>query len=95
MVELDVGVAARLGDVAIRDRALGPVLGGGVRRLIRLGRGGPADAEDDGGGQDHDDDGQAHGEGISGMSGLISLWDAWRMSLTPMKDRMIARPVLR
>ena len=35
------------------------------------------------------------GEGISGMLGLIILWEACRMSLTPMKARMIARPLLR
>ncbi len=35
------------------------------------------------------------GEGISGMEVLIILCEAWSRSLTAMKARMMARPVLR
>lgn len=35
------------------------------------------------------------GDGISGMLLLKSSWDAWRISFTPMKARISARPLLR
>ncbi len=35
------------------------------------------------------------GDGISGMEVLIILCEAWSRSLTAMKARMMARPVLR